>query len=607
MLLIFKRLNYREASHLLLKYFQRSGKIHFHLEFKEHQLRAAERLPEDVEEEDLIGRKNLTHLETYTVDPVDAKDFDDAISFVVKDAQDKGNQFKRKVFELWVHIADVSHYVRPHNVVDDEARFRATSVYLPTGVLPMLPPKLSDNLCSLVSGKIRLAVSTRLVFDCERLLPEIARMGFDVLYFPPIHPIGRTNRKGRNNAPESRPEDPGSPWAIGSEEGGHKSVHPQLGTLEDFERLVRKAREFGIEIALDLAFQCSPDHPYLREHPSWFRRLPDGSIQYAENPPKRYEDVVPFDFETKDWKELWKELRSIVLFWVEKGIRIFRVDNPHTKPFSFWEWLINDVRKNHPDVIFLSEAFTRPKVMYRLAKLGFSQSYTYFTWRNTKKELVEYFTELTQTEVKEYFRPNLWPNTPDILPEYLQHGGRPAFITRLVLAATLSPNYGIYGPAFELCVDDAIPDKEEYLNSEKYEVKNWDRGRPDSLKELITRVNKIRKENPALQESSNLTFCDVDNDFLISYLRTTEDLSNVILVVVNLDPFNIQSGWLKLPLSKLCVEQGKPYLLHDLLSDEKHIWHQERNQITIDPKLMPAKVFSLKRRMRKESDFEYYL
>jgi starch synthase (maltosyl-transferring) len=347
--------------------------------------------------------------------------------------------------------------------------------------------------------------------DCERLLPEIARMGFDILYLPPIHPIGRTNRKGKNNVLEDNPDDIGSPWAIGSKEGGHQAIHPQLGTLEDFQKLIMKAKTHGIELAMDLAFQCSPDHPYVKEHPDWFRWRPDGSIQFAENPPKKYEDIIPLNFEMENWKELWEELKSIILFWIEKGVRIFRVDNPHTKPFSFWEWLIKEIKEEYPDVIFLSEAFTRPKVMYRLAKLGMTQSYTYFAWRNTKRELIEYLTELTQTEVKEYFRPNFWPNTPDILPEPLQYGGRSVFLVRLVLAATLSSNYGIYGPVFELCIHEAISGREEYLNSEKYEIKHWDRDKSGTLQDFITRVNRIRKENPALQATFNLSFYEVDN------------------------------------------------------------------------------------------------
>ena len=337
--------------------------------------------------------------------------------------------------------------------------------------------------------------------DCEARLPYIAGMGFDVLYLPPIHPIGVTNRKGRNNQPQTEPGDVGSPWAIGAAAGGHKAVHPKLGTLNDFRHFVARAREFNLEVALDIAFQGSPDHPYVREHPNWFRWRPDNTVQYAENPPKKYEDIYPFEFETEDWQALWEEFNRIVRFWIEQGVHIFRVDNPHTKPFHFWEWLISDIKKDYPEVFFLAEAFTRPKAMYRLAKVGFSQSYNYFAWRNTKREITQYLTELTRTEVREYFRPNLWPNTPDILPEYLQFGGRPAFMIRLVLAATLGASYGIYGPAFELC--ESRPREagsEEYLNSEKFELKHWDIKGPDSLKDFIARVNRIRRENAALQK-----------------------------------------------------------------------------------------------------------
>lgn len=444
--------------------------------------------------------------------------------------------------------------------------------------------------------------------DCEAVLPEIARMGFDVLYLAPIHPIGKTNRKGRNNSLELSTNDPGSPWAIGSEEGGHKAIHPLLGNFGDFERLVKKAQGYGMEIAMDLAFQCSPDHPYVREHPEWFKRRPDSTVQYAENPPKKYEDIFPLNFETKQWQKLWEELKGVVLFWVEKGVRIFRVDNPHTKPFHFWEWIIKEVKRDHPDVIFLSEAFTRPKVMYYLAKLGFTQSYTYFTWRNTKKEFIEYFTELTQTEIREYFRPNLWPNTPDILPEHLQYGGRPAFITRLVLAATLSSNYGIYGPAFELCVSEAVPGKEEYLNSEKYEIKHWGWDKPGNLKDLITRINKIRKKNPsALQTTWNLKFYEVDNEQLLFYGKVTEDLSSIILVVVNLDPFHTQSGWVTVPIGEFGIDSNQPYLVHDLLSDDKYVWQGERNYVQLNPHVLPAHIFSLRKRLKREADFDYFM
>ncbi|MBI2822260.1 MAG: DUF3416 domain-containing protein [Acidobacteria bacterium] len=444
--------------------------------------------------------------------------------------------------------------------------------------------------------------------DCEERLAYIASMGFDVLYLPPIHPIGRAFRKGKNNTPVAGPDDPGSPWAIGSEEGGHKSVHPQLGTLQDFRRLLSRAREYGLEVALDLAFQCTPDHPYVKEHPEWFHRRPDGTIQYAENPPKKYQDIYPFDFETARWQELWEELRSVVLFWIDQGVRIFRVDNPHTKPFVFWEWLISDVKKQYPEVIFLSEAFTRPKVMWRLAKLGFTQSYTYFAWRNTKRELTEYFSPLTAGELREFFRPNLWPNTPDILTEYLQFGGRPAFISRLVLAATLGASYGIYGPAFELCEDRALePRSEEYLDSEKYEIKHWDLGRAGSLKGLIARVNRIRRENPALQSNESLRFHPVDNDELICYSKRTVDLSNVIVAVVNLDPHHPQGGWVELPVEDLGIPRDGSYQVHDLLGGGRYLWQGRRNYVQIHPRTAPAHILRLRRRVRTEHDFDYYM
>jgi starch synthase (maltosyl-transferring) len=443
--------------------------------------------------------------------------------------------------------------------------------------------------------------------DCERLLPEIKRMGFDVLYLPPVHPIGRSKRKGKNNSQVSGPEDVGSPWAIGSEEGGHKSIHPSLGTQEDFERFVRKAKEHDIDVALDIAFQCSPDHPYVKEHPEWFRKRPDGTVQYAENPPKKYEDIYPINFETENWRELWDELRGVMVFWINRGVHIFRVDNPHTKSLHFWEWVIREIKNEYPDVFFLSEAFTRPKIMYRLAKIGFAQSYTYFTWRYTQKEFREYLIELTRTDVKEFFRPNFWPNTPDILPEQLQYGGRPAFIMRLILAATLSSSYGIYGPAFELCINDAIPGKEEYLISEKYEIKKWDWDAPGNLKDLIARVNKIRKDNPALQTLWNLKFCDVDNDNLLFYCKTTEDLSNILLIVINLDPFHTHSGWVTVPVSELEIDTNQPYLVHDLLSEDKYIWHGERNYVELNPQILPACVLRIRKRLKRETDFDYFM
>jgi starch synthase (maltosyl-transferring) len=444
--------------------------------------------------------------------------------------------------------------------------------------------------------------------DCMARLPYVAAMGFDVLYLPPIHPIGRTHRKGNNNNPLAGPDDPGTPWAIGSEEGGHKSLHPQLGTLKDFMDFVTSARGYDIEIALDIAFQCSPDHPYVEEHPEWFRRRPDNTVQFAENPPKKYEDIYPFDFETYSWQELWHELKSIVTFWIEQGIRIFRVDNPHTKPFHFWQWLITEIKKSYPDVIFLSEAFTRPKVMYRLAKLGFTQSYTYFAWRNTAWELTQYFTELTKGNAREYFHPNLWPNTPDILTEYLQFGGRPAFMARLVLAATLGANYGIYGPAFELCENrPKEPGSEEYLDSEKYEVKNWDISGPDSLKDFVARVNQIRRENAALQGDWSLRFHEVDNTQLICYSKHTDDFSNVVLVVVNLDPHHTQSGWVEFPLEELGIDPQRSYQMHDLLSGARYLWRGTRNYVELNSQVAPAHIFRMRRRVRTERDFDYYM
>ncbi|NLT67962.1 MAG: alpha-1,4-glucan--maltose-1-phosphate maltosyltransferase [Acidobacteria bacterium] len=444
--------------------------------------------------------------------------------------------------------------------------------------------------------------------DCRKRLPYIAGMGFNVLYLPPIHPIGRTHRKGRNNTLQPDPDAPGSPWAIGSDEGGHTAIHPQLGSMDDFRDLIRKARETGIEVALDLAFQCSPDHPWIKEHPGWFRRRPDGSIQHAENPPKIYEDIVPLDFETDDWKALYKELFGVVMLWIAQGVRVFRVDNPHTKPYSFWEWLIREVKQAHPEVIFLSEAFTRPKVMYRLAKIGFSQSYTYFTWRHTSHELRTYLTELTRPPLAEYFRPNLWPNTPDILPVHLQFGGRPAFQMRLILAATLGSNYGIYGPAFELCENTPIAvGKEEYLDSEKYEIRHWNLQQSGALSPIITRINTIRRENPALQSDRNLRFHEVSNDQLLAYSKHTDDLSNIILTVVNLDADNVQSGFIKLPMEELNITTSRPFQVHDLLSARRYLWSGTSHYVEINPHSMPAHVFRLRRYVRSEKDFDYYL
>jgi starch synthase (maltosyl-transferring) len=458
--------------------------------------------------------------------------------------------------------------------------------------------------------------------DVERRLDYVAELGFDTLYLPPIHPIGRVKRKGPNNREKAEPGDLGSPWAIGSDEGGHKAVHPELGTLEDFRRLVRAARDRDIEVALDIAFQVAPDHPYVKDHPEWFRARPDGTIQYAENPPKKYQDIYPFDFETPGWRALWDELASIFEFWIEQGVRTFRVDNPHTKPFGFWEWCIGRLKSKHPDVVFLSEAFTTPRRMERLAKLGFTQSYTYFAWRDTKRELIEYMTELTQTDVVEYFRPNFWPNTPDILTEYLQTGGRPAFMNRIVLAATLTASYGIYGPAYELMEHEPRePGSEEYLDSEKYEIRQRDLERRDSLRHFIARLNRIRLDNRALHDNRTLRFHSVQMDgaessHLIAYTKSTgaapvtptgraiykyEDFmpsrpgpdNNVILTVVNLDLQRVRDGWVRLPLRELGLRPDAPYLVQDLLGDARYTWQGEWNYVQLDPNVVPAHIFRI--------------
>jgi starch synthase (maltosyl-transferring) len=444
--------------------------------------------------------------------------------------------------------------------------------------------------------------------DVEKRLAYVAGMGFDVLYLPPIHPIGRERRKGRNNAVVAGPEEVGSPWAIGSAEGGHKAIHAQLGTHEDFRRLVKAAERHGLEIALDIAYQCAPDHPYVKAHPEWFRKRADGSIQYAENPPKKYEDIYPFDFECDDWRGLWQELKSVLDFWIGEGVKIFRVDNPHTKAFPFWEWAIGEVRRAHPEVIFLSEAFTRPKVMHRLAKLGFNQSYTYYAWRNTRHELTEYFTELARGPGREYLRPNLWPNTPDILTEALQVGGRAAFLQRVALAATLGASYGIYGPAYELMEHrPREAGSEEYLDSEKYQLRHWDLGRPDSLREYIAALNRIRRENPALHDDASVVFFPTDNDQLIAYAKQTPDRANQIVCVVNLSPHHAHAGWVELDLGWLGAEPDHPYQMHDLVSGARYLWTGARNFVQLDPQRSPAHVFRVRRRLHREQDFDYFL
>jgi len=459
-----------------------------------------------------------------------------------------------------------TRYERELTVVVDRERARFGAWY------ELFPRSTSDDPTR--AGTFR---------DVQDRLAYVEELGFDVVYLPPIHPIGATFRKGKNNVVESRQSDPGSPWAIGSDAGGHKHIHPELGTVEDFDRLVAAAESRGIEIALDIAFQASPDHPWVREHPEWFRQRADGTIQYAENPPKKYQDIYPINFESPQWRELWEELKSVFEFWIGHGVHIFRVDNPHTKPFAFWEWVIGELKREHPELIFLSEAFTRPKIMYRLAKLGFTQSYTYFAWRNTSEELVEYFEELTQSPVKEFFGPNIWPNTPDILTESLQTGGRPAFVARFILAATLGASYGIYGPAYEL--GEHVPrteGAEEYLNSEKYEIKYWDLDDPDSIREVIATVNRIRRENPALQRNDTLQFHEVDNEELLAYSKQSLDGSNLILTVVNLDPHHRQSGWVTLPLEELGIAEDQPYEVVDLLAEIPYRWEGATNYVELD-------------------------
>jgi starch synthase (maltosyl-transferring) len=429
--------------------------------------------------------------------------------------------------------------------------------------------------------------------DCIKLLPRVAAMGFDVLYLPPIHPIGKINRKGKNNSVRAQPGEPGSPWAIGSDEGGHKSILRELGTLVDYKKLISEARKHGIDIALDIAFQCAPDHPYVKEHPDWFRQRPDGSIQYAENPPKKYQDIYPFNFECDDWKNLWNELLSVITYWIDQGVRIFRVDNPHTKPIAFWHWAIAEVNKKYEDIIFLSEAFTRPKVMAALAKIGFTQSYTYFTWRVSKQEIMEYMNELVYGPSRNYFRPNFWPNTPDILPWHLQHQGENIFLLRLALAATLSSNYGMYGPVYEFYENTPVQGKEEYLNSEKYEVRKHDWKKVNRATDIITILNRARKNHPALQSTWNIQFCNCENQNLLAFVKATEDLSDIFLVVVNLDPHQKQWGYIQLPKDRLKIGERANIKLHDLMTDEHFTWTQEWNYTELDPFKMPFHLFKL--------------
>lgn len=429
--------------------------------------------------------------------------------------------------------------------------------------------------------------------DVIGLLPRVAQMGFDVLYFPPIHPIGEKNRKGKNNSLVATKDDPGSPWAIGNQKGGHKAIHPQLGTLADFKKLVAAAKGMGIEVAMDIAFQCAPDHPYVKEHPEWFIWRPDGTVQYAENPPKKYEDILPFNFETDDWENLWNELKSVIDYWVDAGVTIFRIDNPHTKAFRFWEWTIGEVRNKHPEVLFLAEAFTRPRVMERLAKAGFNQSYTYFTWRNSKKELEEYLTELTKTEMRYYFRPNFWPNTPDILPPALITGGENAHITRLILAGTLSSSYGVYGPVYEFGINTPHGAKEEYVDNEKYEIHHWDWDKYTRIREIMIRLNKIRKANPALQSTWNIEFAETTSDQIICYVKVDPVTNNKLVIAVNMDFWNTHSAMVRIPESLIGLRPGSSYKVHDLLSGDEYQWQGEWQYVELNPYLMPAHIFRI--------------
>ena len=429
--------------------------------------------------------------------------------------------------------------------------------------------------------------------DCEQLLPRVASMGFDTLYFPPVHPIGEVNRKGINNATNANPDDVGSPWGIGSKYGGHKSIHPQLGTLADFKSLVKAAQKLGIEVAMDFALQAAPDHPYVKDFPQWFKWRPDGTVQYAENPPKKYQDILPIYFESGDWKNLWDELLSCALYWVEEcDIKVFRVDNPHTKPFLFWGWLIAEIKKKHPDVLFLAEAFTRPKIMHELAKQGFSQSYSYYTWRNSKAELQEYLTELTTSDQKEFFRPNFWPNTPDINPFALQGANDSMHLQKYFLAATLSSSIGIYGPVFEFMVSEAIPGKEEYMDSEKYQIRHWDWTATNKMTLLIGKINHIRKEQASLQQTNNIVFCDTNNDQVIAYYKYDDSRENETLMISSLDAYYVKQAMVRLPLEALGPKHARGITVTDLITGNSYIWDKEWNFVELHPSL-PFHLFKI--------------
>jgi len=429
--------------------------------------------------------------------------------------------------------------------------------------------------------------------DCERLLSRVAGMGFDTLYFPPIHPIGEVNRKGKNNSTEASKGDVGSPWGIGSKLGGHKDIHPELGTIEDFKSLTKKAKALDLEIAMDFALQVAPDHPWVKEHPQWFKWRPDGTVQYAENPPKKYQDILPLFFETKDYKNLWKETLDTFMYWIDCGINIFRVDNPHTKPFYFWNWIISEIKKKHPDVLFLAEAFTGPKIMQQLAKQGFTQSYTYFTWRNSKHELTGYVEELTKTDQREFMRPNFWPNTPDINPFHLQGANVSKYIQQYALAATLSSNVGIYGPVFEYMINDSLPNREEYLNSEKFQITHYDWNIKNNLITMITKINKIRQKEEALQQTNNIKFCHIENDNLMAFYKWNNDKTSELIIIISLDPYHAQHGSMQLPLTDLkAIEPGRPVQVYDYISGNSYNWYDEWNYIELQPDL-PLHIFKI--------------
>jgi len=431
--------------------------------------------------------------------------------------------------------------------------------------------------------------------ECHRLLPRIAKMGFDTLYFPPVHPIGEMNRKGKNNTTEAKEGDVGSAWGIGSQYGGHKDIHPELGTIEDFKDLVKAAKELGIEVAMDYALQAAPDHPWVTDHPDWFKWRPDGTVQYAENPPKKYQDILPIYWESKDWKNLWKEFLDILLYWIEEcGIQVFRVDNPHTKPYYFWHWAIAEVKKKHPNIIFLAEAFTKPKVMSRLAKEGYTQSYSYFTWRNSKEELIQYMNDLTQTDQKEYMRANFWPNTPDINPYHLQGANESMYLQRYALAATLSSNIGIYGPVFEQQIDDAIPGKEEYYMSEKFQVCHYDWSKENKLTTLIGKINEIRHNHESYQQTNNIQFCHIENDKLLAFYKWNDDRSDETLTIISLDQYYMQTGHVQVPLSDLGIQQGQKVEVQDLITGNSYNWYDEWNYVELHPTL-PFHIFKIKK------------